>query len=335
MKFDCIIGNPPYQEMTESDSSRLPPIYNNFMDSAYEIATVVELITPARFLFDAGYTPKDWNKKMLNDKHLKVIQYESDSKKIFPDNDIKGGVAITYRNSKKTLGPIVIFTKYPELNTIIHKINKTPPRFLSEVISSPLSFKLSNTFKEEHPELTDRLRSSAFASLSTIFFDKEPDDNNSYIAIVGLEKGKRTTKYIRKDYIEDTGATLNHYTLLMAKAIGSGVFGETLSKGQIAPPGTGYLQTFIGIGSYQTYEETENTGKYIKTKFCRALLGVLKITQDCPGPKWAFVPLQDFTDESDIDWSKSIPEIDQQLYRKYRLEDDEIEFIESHVKEMN
>ena len=66
-----------------------------------------------------------------------------------------------------------------------------------------------------------------------------------------------------------------------------------------------------------------------------APFSVLKITQDCPGPKWAFVPLQDFTDESDIDWSKSIPEIDQQLYRKYRLEDDEIEFIESHVKEMN
>ena len=64
------------------------------------------------------------------------------------------------------------------------------------------------------------------------------------------------------------------------------------------------------------------------------MLGVLKITQDCPAPKWKHVPLQDFTAYSDIDWSKSVAEIDRQLYRKYDLTADEIEFIESHVKEM-
>lgn len=72
--------------------------------------------------------------------------------------------------------------------------------------------------------------------------------------------------------------------------------------------------------------------KYIKTKFCRALLGVLKITQDNTQSKWACVPLQDFTADSDIDWSKSIPEIDQQLYKKYDLNEEEINFIETHVK---
>ena len=74
--------------------------------------------------------------------------------------------------------------------------------------------------------------------------------------------------------------------------------------------------------------------KYIKSKFCRVMLGILKITQHNPGPKWKYVPLQDFTQESDIDWSKSIPEIDQQLYKKYGLDEKEIQFIESHVKEM-
>lgn len=74
--------------------------------------------------------------------------------------------------------------------------------------------------------------------------------------------------------------------------------------------------------------------KYVKTKFARAMLGVLKITQDCPAPKWKYVPLQDFTAHSDIDWSKSVAEIDRQLYRKYDLTADEIEFIETHVKEM-
>lgn len=75
--------------------------------------------------------------------------------------------------------------------------------------------------------------------------------------------------------------------------------------------------------------------KYIKTKFARCLLGILKATQHNPPEKWAYIPLQDFTNESDIDWSRPIPEIDQQLYKKYGLDDDEIEFIESHVKEMN
>ena len=75
--------------------------------------------------------------------------------------------------------------------------------------------------------------------------------------------------------------------------------------------------------------------KYIKTKFARALLGIKKITQSNVANKWDMVPLQDFTSNSDIDWTKSIHEIDEQLYRKYNLSKDEIEFIETKVKEMN
>lgn len=107
-----------------------------------------------------------------------------------------------------------------------------------------------------------------------------------------------------------------------------------MSSTIIAGPGIGYTQTFIGIGKFNNRLEAENTSTYIKTKFARAMLGVLKITQDCPAPKWKYVPLQDFTPNSDIDWSKSIHEIDLQLYRKYGLDEKEIEFIESHVKEM-
>ena len=76
MKFDFIIGNPPYQEETESESTRMLPIYNLFMDEAYKIGSKVELITPARFLFNAGQTPKNWNQKMLSDPHLTVLLYE-------------------------------------------------------------------------------------------------------------------------------------------------------------------------------------------------------------------------------------------------------------------
>ena len=75
--------------------------------------------------------------------------------------------------------------------------------------------------------------------------------------------------------------------------------------------------------------------KYVKTKFARVMLGILKITQDNTPEKWKLVPLQDFTQSSDIDWSKNIPEIDQQLYKKYNLSEDEIKFIETKVQAMD
>lgn len=89
------------------------------------------------------------------------------------------------------------------------------------------------------------------------------------------------------------------------------------------------------IGQFKTRSEAEDALKYIRTKFCRSLLGVLKNTQHNPPITWRLIPLQDFTSASDINWSKSIPEIDQQLYAKYELTDKEIAFIESHVKEMD
>lgn len=83
-----------------------------------------------------------------------------------------------------------------------------------------------------------------------------------------------------------------------------------------------------------TKEEAENCMKYIETKFARAMIGTLKTTQNGTKEVWANVPLQNFTPNSDIDWSKSVAEIDKQLYKKYGLTKDEIEFIETKVKEM-
>ena len=91
----------------------------------------------------------------------------------------------------------------------------------------------------------------------------------------------------------------------------------------------------MSIGCFDPEKEAEALLKYVKGKFARVLLGILKTTQDNPPDKWKFIPLQDFTDASDIDWSKPVPDIDRQLYAKYRLTDEEINFIESHVKEMD
>lgn len=103
----------------------------------------------------------------------------------------------------------------------------------------------------------------------------------------------------------------------------------------LPPPETGHTDTFISIGSFESAVQAQNCLKYIKSKFARTMLGILKITQHNPASTWKYVPLQDFTPNSDIDWSQSVADIDRQLYAKYGLNDEEIAFIESHVKEMD
>ena len=339
MKFDVIIGNPPYQEETASDSMRKPPIFNFFMDEAYKCADKVELITPARFLFNAGYTSTQWNNKMLNDPHLKVQMYESISGKIFQNTFIEGGIVVTYHDNSENFGAIETFVKFGELNTILRKVRAKTDRFLNEIISSPLSYQLTPLVNKDYPNLLPRLRSSAFSTHAELFFSEVPIDKNQYIGMMGLLDGERTIKYVRKDYIKDSSGTLDKWNVLVSKANGaSGTLGEEsarmISRPSVIGKGVGYTQTFIAIGKFETEAEAKNVEKYVLSRFARAMLGILKITQDCPGPKWAYVPLQDFTPSSDIDWSKPIPEIDEQLFDKYGLEEQERNFIRTKVKEM-
>src|SRR6476620_10725786 len=97
-KFDVVIGNPPYQGESTGDATHAMPIYHEFMEAAYEVGTKVILVTPARFLFNAGFTPKAWNEKMLGDPHLTVPIYVRDSAELFPGTRIRAGIAVTYRD---------------------------------------------------------------------------------------------------------------------------------------------------------------------------------------------------------------------------------------------
>ncbi|MEG2164637.1 MAG: restriction endonuclease, partial [Bacteroidales bacterium] len=115
------------------------------------------------------------------------------------------------------------------------------------------------------------------------------------------------------------------------KSNGSGAIGEVLSTPLIGEPLIGSTQSFISIGAFDNKQEASAMLKYIKSRFSRVMLGVLKVTQDNSKNVWRYVPLQDFTAQSDIDWSKSITEIDKQLYG---LSEDEITFIESMIKPM-
>lgn len=338
MKFDVVIGNPPYQEELEGTSDK--PIYNYFMDESYKIGDKSILITPARFLFNAGKTPKAWNQKMLADEHLKVSYYKQDSSKVFSGTDIKGGVAITYHDNTQTFGAIGTFTAFDELNGILHKV--THSKEFESII--PIIF-LQNKFKldavyTDFPELRNVIGSAGKEKrLTTSIFSqdklfKELRNGDDDLKILGLINNKRHYKYIKNKYIEEH-ANLMKYKVLLPKSNGSGSIGEVLSTPLVGTPLVGITQSFISFGCFDKSEDAEACLKYIKTKFCRALLGTLKITQDNNKDTWKNVPLQDFTSSSDIDWSQSVAEIDAQLYKKYGLSQEEIDFIESKVKAMD
>lgn len=344
VKFDVVIGNPPYQE--DTDNNRDTPIYHHFMELSYAIADKVVLITPGRFLFKAGQTPKNWNEKMLADEHLKVIYYEQKSSEIFPNTDIKGGIVVTYHNSEEKFGAIGQFISIPELNGILHKvINREDFQPISNIHFGNSTYKLTKKVYEDFPEFEERVSraerfsvgSNVFERFSEIFFDAKQNDDD--VQIYGRRNNERTYQWVKREYIS-SHPNLDKYKIFVPGANGSGALGEVLStpligEPLIGEPLIGYTQTFISFGAFDNKEEAENLLKYIKTKFARVMLGTLKITQNNKTKEvWKNVPLQNFMSTSDIDWSQSIAEVDQQLYKKYGLSEEEIQFIESKVKEM-
>lgn len=215
--FDYIVGNPPYQQDSNGDNENDTPLYHYFYQEAYSIADKVELITPARFLFNAGATPKDWNEKMLSDEHLKILFYEVDSSKIFPNTDIKGGVAITCHDVNKKNEAIKIFTPFPELNSTLKKVQKHGYTSLSDIIVSRTAYRLTDKMHEDYPEAIKQLSqghaydmsSNIFTRIPQVFFDEKPNDEFVYIRIIGLLNGKRVFKYIRTDYVKKQAILIN------------------------------------------------------------------------------------------------------------------------------
>lgn len=337
MKFDAVVGNPPYQE--ETDATRKPPIYNYFYDMAFELAPIATLVTPARFLFDAGQTSKEWNRKMLSDEHFKVIRYFENSKDVFDTVDIKGGVAITYHDSNTNFGAIDIFTAYSELNEIISKVKHMREPTMDTIISARGTYRTTNIFNADYPDAIERLGKGTGNMLVSNFFEKVPEaianeTNEPCLRILCRVGGKRSICNILKKYIQPN-KFIDKYNVASPEANSNGRFGERLTVGELLSPEEGATDTFISLGAFDTKFEALALQKYMKTKFFRALLGVKKVTQHCPPMVWEMIPCQEFSENSDIDWSKSIHEIDLLLYKKYGLSDEEIAFIESKVKPMD
>ena len=194
---------------------------------------------------------------------------------------------------------------------------------------------------DEYPEARGKLskgheldfKSNVFEKMPMVFYLNQPNDSQEYVRILGRLNNERTYRYIKAKYVNDV-VNLHSYKVFMSGATGTGDFGEAVAPPIIGFPGDGSTETFLSIGNFKFKENAEAVIKYVKTKFARALFSVLKRTQANTPGKWKYVPLQDFSDNSDIDWSKSVHEIDLQLYRKYGLSVEEINFIEENVKEM-
>ena len=341
MKFNAVVGNPPYQE--EGISTRKSPIYNYFYDIAFELGDKVSLITPARFLFRAGQTPKEWMDKILSDQHVKVIKYFDDSRDVFPTVEIKGGVVITYRDVKSDFGGIHFFTAHSEVGSVLSKVRTLDDlkENLSNIVSSRGMYRYTEKFFDENPAAKDVIKSgtgnmitsNSFELFDQVFTTDKPRGKECF-KLLGRANNKREYRWLRRDYLVPNDY-VGSYNVLVTEANGAGVLGETLSSPLIIEPEVGHTDTFISIGMFESRQEAENCLKYICTKFARTLLSTLKATQHNPKDTWANIPLQNFTTSSDIDWSKSLAAIDQQLYDKYKLSPDERAFIEKMIKPMD
>ena len=307
MKFKAIVGNPPYQ-LSIDERSEQPPVYNYFFDSAIKISKKVTFISPARFLFNAGKTPTEWNLKMLADPHFKVVKYYSSSKDIFHSVDIKGGVAITFRNEDENYGAIGDFIPNENLRNLVKTVN--PTEGLDTIMISNTSYKYSDMFFKEHPEYAERVSGGSARYLSSNVFEKFPEefhymipnDGNNYAKIIGRKDSKREIFYFKEQYLS-APESYKKYKVFIPGNNGSGAIGETISGPFVAEPMFGATETFVSFGCFETKQEAENLLKYLKTKFCRAMLSSKKVTQHAKNSKfWQNVPLQDFTSQSDINW---------------------------------
>jgi hypothetical protein len=268
--------------------------------------------------------------------------------KYFLTQTSRGGVAVLYRDSTKNFGAIETFAAFEELNTILHKVSKLTNfgNNFGDLMYVQTKFNLNNLY-QDYPHFENRLgsngrdrrlRQAVFDTLPELFSNTK--ENLQQVQIYGRQNNERVYKWIERKYIETDG-NFDAYKVFVPAANGSGAIGEVLSTPVIGLPVIGlpvigHTQTFISIGNFDNEYEAQSLLKYLKSKFARTMLGIKKTTQDNKAKEtWSKVPLQDFTPNSDIDWSKSIAQIDQQLYAKYGLNQDEIDFIESKVKAMD
>ena len=343
MKFDAVVGNPPYQEtISNNDSNRSlsKQLFPEFIKLTIKLnPKYSSLITPSRWFTGEAQDGSfiSLRKFVKEHNHFVSIYNYSIASNVFNNVWIAGGVNY-YLYDRDYSGKVDFYT----CNNI-KKEKQTRDLFeegLDIVINSG-----------ENYAILQKVRKGNFVSLTTItkgrdafgITGKNAKNVSEAIFFDGayeLRCAHEEIRYVKKDIITKNMDIANKWKVFISK--GNGGAGTLGDEKQVAILGKPYLgkaksvctDSLIPIGCFDTEAEALNLQKYIKTKFLRYIVGILKVSQNVYQNVYQFVPLQDFTEKSDIDWSKSVVEIDQQLYAKYSLNDEEISFIESMIKPM-
>ena len=340
MKFDFCIGNPPYQEEDGGASASARPVYQYFVDSSTDIAEAACLVMPARW-YTGGKGLDEFRDAMLDNAHIKVLHDFPNTNEVFNSVNIRGGVCVLQIDNR-------FDNSGGKTKVVVHEGTN------ENVVYRPLRYEGIDVFirnyeaisilKKSHQDVsTDSLANhvsprrpfglgSEFSKSDA--FHKNPDGLNKPIECIGK---RRQIGYIEFDDINTHQEWVPVWKVFVPRAnnIGTELNDDNLNS-FIGKSGMICTEAYIAIGMDLNLDETAAGAltKYLQTKFARFLHSLAKSSQDASSKTYRFIPNQNFTPSSDIDWSVPIPAIDRQLYRKYGLSDAEIAFIETHVKEM-
>jgi site-specific DNA-methyltransferase (adenine-specific) len=332
MKFDIIIGNPPYQLSDGGAQASACPIYQLFVDQAKALnPKYLCMIIPARWMA-SGKGLDDFREEMLEDKHIRLLHDFSDPKECFPSNEIKGGVCyflwnrdeegkchiVTHREGDKTES--TRYLKEDEEDVFIRDERLIP------ILKKVQGKKLPKFSKIASPLRPYGLRGDVFQDPSKYGlppFSSSPIEKG--FAIHGLDAHhRRVVEYAPANYPFPKKDLLSGYKLFVARNQGDGTFGEKLSQPILAGPKDACTETFIVFGPFASKKEMVNCASYFRSKFFRCMMGIRKVDQNASKRIYDYVPLLDFSKE----WK------DQELYQMFGFTPDEISFIESSIEEM-
>ena len=328
MKINAIVGNPPYQVMDGGAGASAKPVYNLFMDIAKKLrAEYISMIMPARW-YAGGKGLDEFRDDMLKDKSISLLVDYFDATDVFPRIDISGGICyflwnknhqgncrvITNRQGKRNelVRPLLetgnnTFIRFNEAVSILRKISFSGNENISKLVSSRKPFGIATDVRLSQKQ-TDGIKIYAY-----------PNDG-----------------FVRRNEVKTNIEWIDCYKVYISYAYGErGDFPYfVIGKPFLGEPNTCCSETYLVIAPNEQTQYCMNVIKYLKTKFLRFLVLQKKNTQHATSKVYAFVPLQDFTANSDIDWNRAISEIDRQLYAKYHLTDEETSFIEKMIKPM-
>ncbi len=342
MNFDAVIGNPPYQLSDGGAKASAKPIYNNFVDLAKAISkTYVSIIMPTRW-YAGGKGLDEFRDEMLNDNHIQELHDFLNPADLFPDTNIRGGVCVFTRNTNYDNSQM-------QVKVVTHQTNKAPITVMRPLRSGDSDIFIRHGIAISIIDKVNRF--AGFSSFSKIVSSRKPfgldgnftKDEKFRSASGGLKRsvicyGKsKQIGYVELDEITKKKDWINKYKVYTPRAnnIGTELNDDNLNT-FIGEPNTICTESYIVLGADLNLNlySAQNLSTYCKTKFVRFMHSLSKASQDATAKTYKFVPIQNFSESSDIVWSKSVAEIDYQLYTKYRLGKDEVDFIESSIKTM-